>query len=128
KGLFVFTPDANSNGSASFTYHVTDTGDGPSAALSSDTRTVTITITPVNDPPIANADSKSTAEDTALSFPASDLTANDQPGPDTASYESGQTLTVVSVAATADTHGTVTLDAVTITYTPAPDYNGPASF
>src|SRR3989442_2513844 len=49
---------------------------------------------------VANADSKSTNEDTTLNFAASDLTANDSAGP---ANESGQTLTVTSVSATANT-------------------------
>jgi hypothetical protein len=39
-----------------------------------------------------------------------------------------QVLTVTSVSATADTHGTVSLSSGTITYTPDQNYNGPASF
>ena len=59
-------------------------------------------------------------------FAASDLTANDVAGP---ANESNQTLTVTGVAATAATHGTVVLNADnTVTYTPAANYNGPASF
>jgi hypothetical protein len=37
-------------------------------------------------------------------------------------------LTVTSVSATGDTHGTVSLSSGTITYSPAANYNGPASF
>jgi hypothetical protein len=39
-----------------------------------------------------------------------------------------QVLTVTSVTATADTHGTVSLSSGTITYSPDTNYNGPASF
>src|SRR5205085_2183485 len=43
--------------------------------------------------------------------------------------ESTQTLTVTAVAPVADsTHGTVSLSAGQVTYTPDPDFNGPASF
>src|SRR6185437_3382840 len=42
--------------------------------------------------------------------------------------ENVQVLTVASVSATADTHGTVSLDSSTVTYTPAANYNGAASF
>ena len=78
---------------------------------------------PVNKPPVAVDDTKSGAvEDTPFSFPASDLTANDSdPDGDTP-------LTVTAVTATGSTHGTVSLVAGTVTYTPAADYNGPASF
>src|SRR2546426_490872 len=78
-----------------------------------------------NDNPVANADSKGTNEDTTLNFAASDLTANDSAGP---ANESGQTLTVTSVSATANTHGTVSLSSGTVSYSPASNYNGAASF
>ena len=66
-----------------------------------------------------------TVEDTALTFAASSLAANDAAGP---ANESAQSLTVTEVQATADTHGTVALVAGDVTYTPAADYYGPASF
>lgn len=44
-GSFSYTPDANFNGSDSFTYHASD------GALSSNTVTVTISVNPVNDAP-----------------------------------------------------------------------------
>ena len=126
-GKVKYTPAANYNGSDSFTYTVKDNGTSDSAA---DPRTATalvsVTITEVNDKPTAAADSKSVSEDGTLSFPASDLTANDSAGP---ANESSQTLTVVSVAPiTGQTHGTVSLVSGTVTYTPAANYNGPASF
>ena len=46
-GAFTYTPDANFNGSDSFTYTVADGKGGTSTA------TVTITVTPVNDAPVA---------------------------------------------------------------------------
>src|SRR5439155_15526103 len=73
----------------------------------------------------ATHDIKSTSEDTTLNFPASDLTANDSAGP---ANESGQTLTVTSVTATANTHGTVSLSSGTVSYVPEANYNGAASF
>ena len=88
-------------------------------------KTVTITISEVNNPPVAVDDSKSVAEDGTLTFPASDLDTNDSAGP---ANESGQTLTVVAVASTPSTHGSVSLVSGQITYTPAANYSGPASF
>src|SRR5919106_497419 len=57
---------------------------------------------------------------TALTFPASDLLAND------AANESGQTLSVTGVGSPVG--GTVGLNAGQITFTPSPDFNGAASF
>ena len=87
--------------------------------------TVSITVGATNDPPATTADSKSTNEDLALSFSASDLTTNDSPGP---ANESGQTLTVTAVMSTTSTNGTVGLASGLTTYTPDPDFNGAASF
>jgi DNA/RNA endonuclease G (NUC1) len=112
-----YTPAPNYNGSDSFTYRVND------GSRDSNVATVTITVMEVNDPPVANNDTK--AANGTLSFPASDLTANDTAGP---SNEAAQTLTVTSVAATANTHGSVSLSGGTVTYTPTAGYSGPADF
>ncbi|MGZ8811016.1 MAG: tandem-95 repeat protein, partial [Thermoanaerobaculia bacterium] len=114
-----YTPVPDFNGSDTFTFHVND------GRANSNTATVTVTVLEVNDAPNASNDDKSTDEDTAITFPVSDLTANDNPGP---GNESSQTLTVSEVDATADTHGTVTFAAGQVTYTPDPNFNGPATF
>ena len=57
-GSFTYTPDADFNGSDSFTYVAND-GD-----LDSNVATVTLTINPVNDAPEADDDAYSTDEDT----------------------------------------------------------------
>src|SRR5918994_5879400 len=70
-----FTPAQNFNGTTTFTYRVTDRGDpdncgAPGAACdgpeTSSTETVTITVDPVNDAPVATPTTASTDEDTAL--------------------------------------------------------------
>ncbi|ANY85399.1 hypothetical protein BB934_45100 (plasmid) [Microvirga ossetica] len=99
-----------------FTYTV---GNG-SGNLS--TANVTLTITGANDGPVAVSDARATNEDTPLAFAASTLVANDT------DIDRLDVLTVTGVTATADTHGTVTLTNGQITYSPAADYNGPASF
>ncbi|MDQ4025151.1 MAG: Ig-like domain-containing protein, partial [Actinomycetota bacterium] len=118
-GRLRYTPAANFNGSDSFTYTAND------GTADSNVATVTITVTEVNDLPIPNVDSKATAEDTPISFPATDLLANDTPGPPN---EAGQTLTVVSVSN--GPGGGVTLNAGTIRFTPSLNYKSPptASF
>ncbi|MGE0528568.1 MAG: Ig-like domain-containing protein, partial [Bdellovibrionales bacterium] len=72
---------------------------------------------PTNNPPVAKDDSAITNEDTAVKI---NVLANDS-DPD------GDALSVVQVSSV--THGTATINADnTITFTPAKDYNGPASF
>src|SRR5256885_2323275 len=70
-GSFVYTPNANFNGSDSFTYQAND------GAADSNIVTVTITVNPVNDAPTGAADSYSTDEDTALTVAAPGVLAND---------------------------------------------------
>jgi endonuclease G len=114
-----YQPDPDFNGTDSFTFKAND------GSHDSNTSTVNITISDVNDAPVANDDSQSTDEDTNLQINASDLSANDSAGP---SNESLQVLTVTSVSATADTHGTVSLSSGVISYSPDQNYNGSASF
>src|SRR5947208_5477584 len=86
-----------------------------------DLATVYVTITAVNDAPVAANDSYSTNEDTALTIAAPGLLANDS------DVDAGTTLTAALVAAPA--HGTATVNANgSFTYTPAANYNGSDSF
>ncbi|HJP91818.1 MAG TPA: DNA/RNA non-specific endonuclease [Pyrinomonadaceae bacterium] len=114
-----YQPDPDFNGTDSFTFKAND------GAHDSNTSTVNLTVTDVNDSPVATDDSKSTDEDVTLQFNASDLSANDSAGP---ANENVQTLTVTSVSSTADTHGTVSLSSGVVSYSPDQNYNGPASF
>jgi CSLREA domain-containing protein len=59
EGSFSYTPNSNFNGSDSFTYKATDGNGGE------DTATVTITVNPANDAPVANNQSATTNEDTS---------------------------------------------------------------
>ncbi|MBX9764731.1 MAG: retention module-containing protein, partial [Pseudomonadaceae bacterium] len=61
-GTVTFTPNANYNGPADFTYTVTD------GQLTSNVATATVTVGAVNDAPIANADSLTATEDTPATF------------------------------------------------------------
>ncbi len=71
-GSFTYVPDADYNGSDSFTYHATD-GSADSSVV-----TVTITVRPTNDAPVANNDTLSTAHNTAVGdvLGASDIDAD----------------------------------------------------
>src|SRR5206468_4327820 len=107
-GAFTYTPNLNANGTDTFTFKVND------GTVDSNVATVTVTITPVNDAPVANAQAVTTPEDTAKAIT---LTASDVDG-DTFTY------TVVI----GPTHGTLSGTAPTLTYTPAGNYNGADSF
>ncbi|MDA1190212.1 MAG: Ig-like domain-containing protein [Candidatus Poribacteria bacterium] len=105
----IYTPTANLNGADSFTFKANDgTVDSASNA------TVTLTITPVNDAPVANAQNVVTNEDVAT---AVTLTATDVEG-DTLTY------TVL----TQPTNGALSGTAPNLTYTPATNYFGADSF
>ncbi len=113
-GSFTYTPNAGYNGSDSFTYKAND------GALDSNVATVTITVSSVNDAPIAVNDAYSTDEDVALNVTAPGVLTND-------TDPEGTALTAAVVAGPA--HGSLTLNANgSFTYTPAANYNGPDSF
>jgi Ca2+-binding RTX toxin-like protein len=112
-GNVVFTPGLDYSGPASFTYTVSDGNGGTSTA------TVNVTVNPVNDAPVANADAVSTAEDTALTIPVATLLGND-------TDVDGDTLSMTSVQGAVN--GTVSLVGGNVLFIPAANYNGPASF
>ena len=103
-----YHPAANLNGSDSFTYRVND------GTANSATATVNITISAINDIPVANAQSLTVAEDSPLSIK---LTGSD--------VESGS----VAYAVVAQPgKGTLSGTAPNLTYTPSANYNGADSF
>src|SRR5204862_310594 len=63
-GSFTYTPNATVNGSDTFTYRASD------GTLTSPLATVTITITPVNQPPVPTRRTSAPAEDTPLTVAA----------------------------------------------------------
>src|SRR5262249_12646341 len=96
-----------------------DLGNTGSGGVRTDNDVVTVTFTPVNDPPTAVNDSVTLAEDApATAIP---VLANDSSAPDGA-----QGLTVVQV--TQGAHGIVTGGGTQVFYTPNPNYFGPDSF
>ena len=121
-GTWTYTPNKDYNGSDVFTVLVDD-GHGGTAIS-----TVKVGITPVNDAPVAVNDSTTTPEDRAVVI---DVRANDKD-------VDGDTLTVTQIngqpiSATQSVslpgQGVVSLNADgTLTFTPAPDYNGQVRF
>ncbi len=80
--FLVYTPNANVNGTDSFTYTISDGNGGTNTA------TVNLTINPVNDAPtLANAlPDKTTTENTAFNFTFAANTFNDVDAGDTLTY------------------------------------------
>ena len=113
-GSFTYTPNANYSGADSFTYKPNDgTTDGAPV-------TVSLTVNPVNDLPVAVADSFATNEDTALVITAPGVLANDGDADSDA---------LTSVLVSGPTNGTLTLNANgSFTYTPTANYTGADSF
>src|SRR5207247_522956 len=113
-GSFTYSPSANFNGTDSFTYQAND------GISNCNVSTVTLSVTEVNDAPLAAADSYSTSEDTPLTVTAAGVLAND-------TDIEGNPLTAVLVSG--PTSGSVTLNANgSFTYTPSANFNGTDSF
>lgn len=112
-GTVSYTPNPNFNGADSFNYTVRDTGGNLSNAAS-----VTVTVTPVNDNPVALDDAASVAQDSSGN--SIDVLAND-------TDVDGDALTISGVGAT-DNGGTATTDGATISYTPLAGFNGVETF
>ena len=111
-GTYTYTPNANFNGSDFFTYTITDAnGDTSSAAVS-------ITVTAVNDVPVALADTLIVAEDSGLT--TGNLAANDIPSGDGGNVWTLTTGAVNGVAI-------VNPDG-TFSYTPNANFNGSDAF
>jgi hypothetical protein len=103
-----YRPALNANGSDSFTFKVSD------GVLESGTATVTVSITPVNDAPVANVGSASTNEDTPVAITVS------------GSDVEGSSLSYSIV--TPPAKGTLSGTAPNFTYTPTLNTNGADSF
>ena len=115
-GTYTYIPVANYNGSDSFTYQICDNGI-PSLCA---TAIVNITVTSLNDAPIAVNDVASVSEDETLN--GASLLVNDS-DPD------GNTLTIKTTPVVSPSHGTLIINANgTYNYIPEANYNGSDSF
>ena len=110
-GSFTYTPDADYNGTDSFTYVANDGQDGSNVA------TVAIAVNAVADAPVAVDDSAATTPDTPVTI---DLLANDF-DPD------GDTLLIAALG-TASDGSLVDNGDGTVTYTPALGFTGTDTF
>lgn len=104
--LLNYLPNANFNGTDTLNYTVSDGAGGTASS------TVTVTIIPVNDPPIALSDSATSNEDTTINI---DVLANDS-DPDN---------DVLSINTASANNGTVAVNTNnTLDYTPGTNFNG----
>ncbi len=109
-GAFTYTPSANYNGSDAFTYRSTD------GQATSGVATVTITITSVNDIPVAVNDAYTVTEDATLTVGGSGVLAND-------TDSDGAALTAVLVSG--PSNGVLTFNPNgSFTYIPALNFYG----
>ncbi|TWT83445.1 Subtilisin E precursor [Planctomycetes bacterium CA13] len=103
-----YVPNADFNGSDSFTFKVNDGSDD------SPTSVVSITVTPINDAPVALGQSVTTTQDTSLAI----LLAGSDIDGDALNF----------TVATEPLHGVLSGSGPNLTYTPETSYIGPDSF
>ena len=110
----IYSPDSNFNGTETFSYTVADgSGDVRQA-------TVDVTVTPVNDPPVAHNDVYSITPD-RIRPAVLDVTDNDTTAPD-----EGEELTITDVSFVESTTSTATVDddGKNILYSPLDSFAG----
>ncbi|WP_404972987.1 tandem-95 repeat protein [Vibrio campbellii] len=108
-GKLIFTPAEDFNGDADITYVVSD-------GELEDEASVTVTVNPLNDAPVANDGNVVTDEDTPVTI---DVLPND-------TDVDGDTLTIVNASVPAD-QGTVEIVDGKLVFTPADNFNGEAT-
>ncbi|HOX40204.1 MAG TPA: FG-GAP-like repeat-containing protein [Candidatus Brocadiia bacterium] len=106
----LYTPNTNFAGADSFTFQTND------FRVDSDIATVSITINPINDAPVAQDGAATTREGIAVDIPLSATDVDNTPGDLT--YAIG----------TGPTNGTVSIVGNMVTYTPSPGYVGTDTF
>jgi len=111
-----YTPNSNFFGNDTFTYTISDGHGG------TDTATVNVTITNVNDAPVATNDNYVTNSNAVLNVAAPGVLSND-------SDIDGPSLSSVYVTGSGPSHGTLALSADgSFSYSPAANYTGSDSF
>src|SRR5207249_10690744 len=107
-GSFSYTPSANYHGPDSFSYRAND------GLTNSGVGTVSLTVTPLNDAPVAVNDTVSTSEDTPVTIAplVNDFDVD------------GDALTLTSAGTV---NGTVNIAGTNLVFTPSANFNGAAS-
>lgn len=127
----IFTPQANFNGNASFTFSVTDNGTTNGApAPASRLVTVNFTVNPVNDAPVAVDDTATTGEGQAMNVA---VLANDSDVDASSTFiavpgliSPGTTISIVTPPPANE--GTAVVQGNQIQFTPASGFFGTSSF
>ncbi len=114
-GTYTYTPDANYNGADSFTYKAND------VQADSNVATVSLTVSSVNDAPVAVADSFNATEDTTLTVAAAGVLSNDTDTENDALTAVLDTPTAAGSTLTLNSDGS-------FSYTPAANFNGVDTF
>jgi VCBS repeat-containing protein len=115
-GEYTYTPDANYNGTDSFEVKVVDEHDA------STTKTVSLTVNPVNDAPVAGDDAATISEDGSATV---SVLNNDT---DVDLSREGDELTVAAVSGVDNGTATISDDKKTITFKPDADWYGSETF
>lgn len=108
-----YVPDIDYNGTDAFTFEVND------GAVNSNTASISITINPANDPPVAEDDNVSVDEDNVLTIAKSDLLSNDS--------DIDEDL-LIFISVSNPVNGSVLIVSDNINFTPDDNFNGAASF
>ncbi|MFZ5927342.1 MAG: tandem-95 repeat protein [Acidobacteriota bacterium] len=115
-----YTPAANANGTVTITVTAKDNGGTDNGGQDTTTRTFTITVTPVNDKPVAQDGSLSTPEDTNVSIDLKTLISDVETAPAYMTY----------AILNGPSSGTLTANgpAGVYTFAPALNFNGQVTF
>lgn len=120
-GSFTYVPATDFNGTDTFTYRATD-----AIGAVSNTATITIFVSSVNDAPVAVADEYDAIEDTTLN--GTSVLTNDSDSHSGAASETNTPLTAQLVTAPSCAASFTLNTDGTFTYMPAADFNGTDSF
>ncbi|MBN1589454.1 MAG: tandem-95 repeat protein, partial [Pirellulales bacterium] len=109
--VLTFEPYPNFNGTATFTFTITDGGDNGADPVTSDPVTVTVTVNPINDAPVAVDDSRTVSNNRSTTI---NILSNDT------DVDLGDTLSIESFDSTGSHNGTLVDagDGKSLIYTP----------